>query len=54
MARLFHGHLPPLRLRGQRPPHPAAFLLILLLAVLAVAWMKVPPVVSLLPIHPPG
>ena len=55
MARLFHPPVPLHRARGGRPAQPAAALfLILLLAVLAALWMKVPPVASLLPIHPPG
>ena len=55
MARFFHVHIPHQHGRGERPTHPvAAFLLILVLAVLAAIWMEVPPVASLLPTHPPG
>jgi hypothetical protein len=54
MARLFHPPFPQHRPRGERPQPAAALFLILLLAVLAAVWMKVAPVASLLPIHPPG
>jgi hypothetical protein len=55
MARPFHPPIPHHRARDERPAQPAAGLfLILLLAMLAAVWMKVPPVASLLPIHPPG
>lgn len=54
MARPFHVHIPHLRPRGERAPQPVALLLILLLAILAAVWMKVPPVAAMLPIHPPG
>jgi hypothetical protein len=55
MARPFYYlHLPHPRLRGERPPQPVALLLVLLLAALAVVWINVPPVASVLPVHPPG
>ncbi len=56
MARLFHPPIPHHRQeRGERPAHPATgFLLILLIAMLAALWMKVPTVASLLPVPPPG
>ena len=54
MARLFHLHLPQPRAGGERPSQRAALVLILILAALAAVWLKVPPVDSLLPIHPPG
>jgi hypothetical protein len=54
MARLFHLHLPHLRAGGERSSQPAALVVILVLAALAAVWLNVPPVASLLPIHPPG
>jgi hypothetical protein len=55
MSRSFHVHFPHHRHRGERAAPPAGgLLLILLLALLAAAWIYLPPVASLLPIHPPG
>ena len=55
MARPFHVHIPHVRGRDERPAHPAAgFVLILLLALLAAVWMNQPSVASLLPVPPPG
>ena len=55
MARPFYTlNAPHPPLRGERHPYPAAVLLILLLAVVAAVWMNVPPVDSVLPMHPPG
>ncbi|HEY4032284.1 MAG TPA: hypothetical protein VGM25_18200 [Caulobacteraceae bacterium] len=54
MARPFYYlPAPHPRLRG-RPPQPVALLLILVLAALAAVWMNLPPVASILPVHPPG
>jgi hypothetical protein len=54
MARPFYYlNVPPPRLRIERP-QPAALLLVLLLAALAAVWMAVPPVESVLPVHPPS
>jgi len=52
MARLYHLRLP--HPRAERPSPPAALVLILVLAAIAAVWLQVPPVASLLPIHPPG
>jgi hypothetical protein len=55
MARPFHVHFPQHRAPSERPSHPAAgWLLILLLAILAAVWMNTPTVASLLPVQPPG
>jgi hypothetical protein len=55
MARLFHPPFPHHRERGERPAHPAAGLvLVLLIAMLAALWMRMPTVASLLPVPPPG
>jgi hypothetical protein len=55
MARPFHLPILHHRVPGGRPAHlDASLVLILLLALLAALWMKVPPAASLLPIHPPG
>ncbi len=54
MARPFHVQIPHHRPRGERAAPPAAFLLILLLALLAAVWVNYPPEPSLLPVHPPG
>ena len=55
MARFFHLPLPHHRDRGERPAHPAAGLvLLLLIAMLAAVWMNLPSAASLLPTHPPG
>lgn len=55
MARPFHIHIPHFRASSERPAHPAATLvLILLLALLAAVWINQPTVASLLPVPPPS
>jgi len=55
MARPIHPPIPHHHAQDERPAHPAAGpILILLLAIIAAAWMTAPSVASLLPIHPPG